>query len=69
MKLTSLFALIGRGSHGSALSGRGFIHAGENPAPLSTRAHTRQKEVTKFVEAEKELPEILPRTASRRFGE
>ena len=65
---TSLSALIGWGYHGSALSGRSFGHAGK-PRPHSTRAHTRQREVTKFVEAEKELPEILPRTASRRFGE
>ena len=39
------------------------------PRPHSTRAHTHQKEVTKFVEAEKELPEILPRTVSRQLGE
>ena len=41
----------------------------EKSRPHSTRAHTRQKEVTKFVEAEKELPEILPWTAGRRLGE
>ena len=31
---TSLSALIGRGSHGSALSGQGFGHAGKTPPPL-----------------------------------
>ena len=34
MKPMPLSALIGQGLHGSALSGRGFGHAGKTPPPL-----------------------------------
>ena len=55
MELTSLFAPIGRGFHGSALSGQGFGHTGK--PVLSTRADSPKKVLHKDFDSKHEAPE------------
>ena len=43
VKQTSLSALIGRGSHGSALSGQVFGHAGKTPPPLHSCPYSSKR--------------------------